>query len=106
MVEMIARAASQTPPSYAGVGENVSFPDFPRGTGVIRIRFQFLPLIVPKAILEPFFPLSLDFPPSLRPFFPSSIYVSRIHLAISIKMREKSRDRTRLSNESIVYRGV
>lgn len=29
----------------------------------------------------------------LRPFFPSSIYVSRTHLAILMKMREKLRNR-------------
>jgi len=89
------------------VGENVSFPDLPWGTGLSGSAFSSCHLSCQKLSSSHFslYP-SISLPPhvSLQPFVPSSIYVSRTHLAISIKMREKSSDRTRLSNKGIVYR--
>lgn len=100
------REAFQTFPSYAGCRREC-FPDFPCGTRLSGSVFSSCHLSCQK-LSSSHFSLcpSISLPPhvSLCPFFPSSIYVSRTYLAIPIKMREKSRDRTRLSNQSIVYR--
>lgn len=98
IVEIVAREASlssETSLSYTGVGENVSFPDFPCGTRLSGSAFSSCHLSCQKLSSSHFslYP-SISLPPrvSPRPFFLSSIYVSHTHLAISIKMCEKSRD--------------
>lgn len=113
IAETMAKEASQALGSHAKiVRENVSFPDFPCGTGLSRSAFSSCHLSCQKLSSSHFsvYP-SISRPPSSHP---SAAVLSFIHLCLSHSPRNldknarkiaRSRERTRLSSKSIVYRG-